>query len=216
LEKTEKTYLGTKAEIALRKQLGLARGKLLDNLIAGHEVDTKFSLSGDWMIPKEAVDQLCLLLAANDNAGTFSIGLLRMADDVLRPGKNRDKKRSISAHGKQKIAWLTRDATMPSNFMLALDDSTRQRILAPAHGTERVRELFRNVTGTLIPRYVIEQVAQQKDPLKRARQMKTELAQEGFQILCAKYDSAAFEEHGFAGARKDDWLSLKVEGGVSN
>ena len=56
----------------------------------------------------------------------------------------------------------------------------------------------------------------QSDGIKRARQMKTELAQEGFQILCAKYDSAAFEEHGFAGARKDDWLSLKVEGGVSN
>jgi hypothetical protein len=61
LEKTEKTYIGTKVEIVLRFAFELPRGGTLDNLIAGHEVDTKFSLTGQWMIPREAVDQLCLV-----------------------------------------------------------------------------------------------------------------------------------------------------------
>jgi len=62
LEKTEKTYIGTKVEIILRNELTLPRGVVLDNLISGHEVDTKFSLTGDWMIPREAVGQICLLI----------------------------------------------------------------------------------------------------------------------------------------------------------
>ena len=49
LEKTEKTYIGTKVEIVLRNELELPRGDVLDNRIRGHEVDTKFSLSAHWM-----------------------------------------------------------------------------------------------------------------------------------------------------------------------
>ena len=41
LEKTEKTYLGTKVEILLRHELGLRRGKKLDLEVDGHEVDVK-------------------------------------------------------------------------------------------------------------------------------------------------------------------------------
>ena len=103
LEKTEKTYIGTKVEIILRNELALPRGAILDNLIAGNEVDTKFSLKGNWMIPREAVGQICLLVEGSDNAGIFSVGLMRMVPSVLTNGANQDGKKSVSAVGKAHI-----------------------------------------------------------------------------------------------------------------
>ncbi|UUZ46638.1 hypothetical protein LP420_22285 [Massilia sp. B-10] len=121
LEKTEKTYIGTKVEIVVRNELNLKRGEILDNLICGQEVDTKFSLSGGWMIPREAVGHICLLIKGSDNRGRFSVGLLRTSLDVLTKGANQDFKRTISAVGKQRIKWLILEAPMVPNFLLELD-----------------------------------------------------------------------------------------------
>lgn len=212
LEKTEKTYIGTKVEIVLRAELGLGRGATLDNLICGHEVDTKFSLSGGWMIPREAVGEICLLVKSAD-AGTFSIGVLRTSDDVLTRGSNQDGKRSVSGEGKKQVTWFYDNHPMPPNFLQGLDEETRTRILAPSTGMQRMRELFTYATNQIIPRSVIEQVAQQKDPLRRARQMKEQLAERGVLVLCSTYaaDRAKFEEHGFTEYGPDDWLSVRIE-----
>ena len=213
LEKTEKTYIGTKVEIVLRQKLELARGAKLDNIIRGHEVDTKFSLTGGWMIPREAVGEICLLVQGSDKLGVFSVGVLRTRMDVLTRGQNQDKKRSVSGSGKRLISWVCRDKKLPLNFLLSLDDNTRAAILSQGSATQRLRALFRNVTGQIIPRSVIPQVAQVPgDPFKRARETKKVLGSEGFQVLCAKYqaDSAEFKRHGFSGFEKDDWLSIRV------
>lgn len=211
LEKTEKTYIGTKVEIVLRDELELERGQLLDNLICGHEVDTKFSLSGGWMIPREAVGEICLLVKSAD-AGQFSMGVLRTSNDVLTNGSNQDGKRSVSSAGKLLVTWLFNDHPMPPNFLQNLDDVTRGRILGPSTGMERMRQLFLHATGRIIPRSVIEQVAQQKDPLRRARQMKEQLADRGVKVLCATYatDRVQFEQHGFTEYGPDDWLSIRL------
>ena len=66
LEKTEKTYLGTKFEILLRDWLQVPRGIRLDLLIGGREVDVKSTTAASgWMIPPEAIDQYCILLRVN-------------------------------------------------------------------------------------------------------------------------------------------------------
>jgi len=212
LEKTEKTYIGTKVEIVLRAELELERGLVLDNRICGHEVDTKFSISEGWMIPREAVGQICLLVAGNDNAGTFVTGLLRMTEDVLTPGANQDGKRNVSAKGKQSILWLAHKLPMPQNFLLHLHPQVRGQIMSQNSGMQRVRALFQSVTGRIIPRTAIEQVAQQKDPMRRARQTKASLAQEGYRVLCATYeaDRAWFHHYGFYNFDNDDWLSIKI------
>lgn len=72
LEKTEKTYLGTKFEILLRDWLNVPRGIVLDLLIGGREVDVKSTTSGGsgWMIPPEAIGQLCVLLRVNEQDST--------------------------------------------------------------------------------------------------------------------------------------------------
>jgi hypothetical protein len=213
LEKTEKTYIGTKVEIVIRNALNLHRGQLLDNLVCGHEVDTKFSLSGGWMIPREAVAQLCLLVQGNDNSGQFSVGLLRMASDVLTVGANQDQKRSVSAAGKQRIRWILQGAPMPRNFILDLDDDIRALVLSASSGRQRIRTLFENVTGRLIPRSAILQVAQQKDSLKRAREAKALMAAEGYKVLCATYDVDRLEflRYGFRTFNDDDWLCVHLD-----
>lgn len=82
LEKVEKTYIGTRVEIIVRSALGLEKGSTLDYVIVGHEVDAKFTLLKAWMIPQEAVSQLCLLLAADDENLKFSAGLVRTTPDI--------------------------------------------------------------------------------------------------------------------------------------
>lgn len=211
LEKTEKTYIGTKVEIVLRAELELQRGHVLDNLILGHEVDTKFTVGNTWMIPSEASCQLCLLVTGDDNTGLCGIGLLRATPEVLTNSENRDGKKSVSAFGKKQIAWLA-TGPMPRNFLLGLPDQVREHIMCQPSGMQRVSALFQSVTGRIIPRSAIEQVAQQKDPMRRARQMKDRLAAAGFQVLCATYDvdRVEFRRHGFHEFGNDDWLSVRI------
>jgi len=215
LEKTEKTYIGTKVEILLRKTLALERGTLLDNLIAGHEVDTKFTVKSDWMIPQEAMGQLCMLVRADDTRGVCWLGLLRMTPAVLTNGQNRDGKKSISAAGKAQIRWLV-EGPMPRNFMLDLPETVRTTILSQPSGRQRVRALFTMATDVLIPRDVIEQLAQQRDAVKRAREMKETLAKEGYQVLCATYlaDRKVMISRGFNPIARDEWLSIRVPADV--
>lgn len=70
------------------------------------------------------------------------------------------------------------------NFLLSLPTNARDQIMGMRTGVARVSELFKNVTNQLIPRSAIEQVAQQRDPLRRARQTKERLAIEGLLVLC--------------------------------
>ena len=51
-----------------------------DEFVADHEVDFKWSATGSWMIPTEAVGELCLLLCGDEVGGTFSVGLFRCSE----------------------------------------------------------------------------------------------------------------------------------------
>jgi hypothetical protein len=212
LEKTEKTYIGTKVEILLRFAFEWQRGEKLDNLIAEIEVDTKFSLTGQWMIPREARGQICLLAMADDRSGLFSVGVLRMAPEWLRAGANQDGKTSLSAAGRQHIRWLCFERPMKPNFLLSLDASLLASIQAQRSGKARITSFFEHVTGRLIPRAVVVQIIRLPgDPLKRAREAKQTLAPKGYRVLCATYAADRQEMHaaGFTDCAGDDWLSLK-------
>lgn len=109
LEKTEKTYIGTKVEILTRNLLKLTKGKKLDLSVDGTEVDVKFTVGKTWMIPMEAFNQICLLIHADEKNGIFGVGLLKMTPSNLTKGENRDKKLSVSALGRSRITWLARN-----------------------------------------------------------------------------------------------------------
>ena len=64
LEKTEKTYVGTKVEIIVRAALELDRGTRADVMVGTVPVDIKWSQDLQWMIGKETVGTVCLGRAA--------------------------------------------------------------------------------------------------------------------------------------------------------
>ncbi len=116
LEKTEKTYIGTKVEILTRAILGVQKGKKLDLLVNGIEVDAKFSISDKWMIPLEALNEICLVIYGNEHKGTYGVGLLRMSLKNLTTSKNRDLKRGVSAAGRKNMLWLAQGKLPVSVF----------------------------------------------------------------------------------------------------
>lgn len=214
-EKTEKTYIGTKVEILFRNYLGVRKGAILDLMVDGEEVDVKFTIGGTWMIPQEAMGHLCALLTGNDDTETCSLGLIRISDAVLTEGSNQDKKRSISAAGKQQIFWLVKDAPLPENFLLKLPRATALQIMDPAqNGQQRINRLFRLCQGLVIDRHTIEVVAQQKDALKRVRSnggARTHLWPERIAILSGKYDQDLLALVGFNGLNAEQFLSISVD-----
>jgi len=107
LFKTEKTHFGTLVEINLQRTFLFDDGAKLDYSIAGHEVDAKFSQSaGGWMLPPEAVGELCMVVTASDTTSKFSLGVVRASELLLNGGKNRDAKKTLSAAGRATIAWV--------------------------------------------------------------------------------------------------------------
>ena len=193
LEKTEKTYLGTKFEILLRDWLQLPRGLILDLLVGGSEVDVKSTTGGKsaWMIPPEAVDQLCVLLRVNEAKSTCAVGLVRARTAYLRPGLNRDAKTGLSAQGTRNVWWLVLDFPYTPNFWTLIDAHLRNQIMAPGGGSERLATLFENCLETPVSRVVIASIGAQDDFMRRIRRnggARDLLSPKGIAILYSEND----------------------------
>lgn len=170
LFKTEKTHAGTLVEINFQREFRFADGEAMDYRIAGIDVDCKYSQQfGGWMIPPEAVGHLCLLAWADDYKSLWSIGLVRIRDEWLNTGNNRDLKLTIKAEHRDKIQWLWRDEDLPENVLLHMGAADRDAVFAASSGQRRLNELFRRVQKRRIGRNVVRTVAQQKDYMKRVR-----------------------------------------------
>ena len=171
LEKTEKTYLGTKFEIHRSDWLGVPKGVVLDLQIGGREVDVKSTTGGGsgWMIPPEAIDQLCVLLRVNEVDSTCAVGIVRARPAYLRASKNRDAKTSFSAAGRANIWWLAQDFSYTQNFWALISDETREFIMEPRGGTHRLARLFSECLEVPVSRVLIASIAAQDDFMKRIR-----------------------------------------------
>ncbi len=201
LEKTEKTYLGTKFENLLRDWLQVPRGVVLDLLIGGREVDVKSTTGGksDWMIPREAIDQFCVLLRVNEELSKCAVGLVRARPDYLRNSTNQDKKTSFSAAGTANIWWLVSDFDYTPNFWLLINQELRGKIMSSGKGTKRLATLFENCLGMPISRVQVEAVAAQDDFMKRLRKnggARDLLAPKGIAILYSETDRALMHQLG--------------------
>jgi hypothetical protein len=201
LEKTEKTYLGTKFEILLRDWLNVPHGVVLDLQIGDREVDVKSTTGGasGWMIPPEAINQLCILLRVNENNSTCAVGLARARRDYLRSGTNRDAKTSFSADGRSNIWWLVQNYRYTPNFWTLIDNETREWIMSPRGGTTRLVRLFESCIGTPVSRVLISSVAAQDDFMKRLRKnggARDTLFKKGIAVLYSEIDGALMHELG--------------------
>jgi Restriction endonuclease NaeI len=212
LESQEKAYIGTRIEIVVRTKFELEPEGKLDTVIAGHPVDFKWSAKGGWMIPTEAVGELCLLLKGDEVGGTFSVGLVRCEEEWLNPVPNKDGKRTISKAGKKNIRWLVKDGHLPCSFLSTLDETTRDAVLAQPPGQARVREFFKRVMRQPVPREVIPTLAIQEDPMRRIRRDRGGASLEGMKILSGHREVGknAAEELGYGPLTKNDYMSVPI------
>lgn len=193
LHKTEKTHMGTLVEINLHREFNFDDGDKTDYRIAGVEVDCKYSMKPfGWMLPPEVIDEVALLVTANDELSTWRAGILRVTPEATRGTQNRDAKTSLSVTGRDAIRWLWPDHPgLAPNLFHQIDAETRDAIFSAKsrsgrHGQARVNELFRRVHGRIVRRAELATVAQQDDFMKRARGnggARTALRPEGILVL---------------------------------
>ncbi|MEO0621844.1 MAG: NaeI family type II restriction endonuclease [Pseudomonadota bacterium] len=215
LEKTEKTYIGTRVEIELRAMLNLPKGKL-DTVILGHDVDIKNTMGSNWMIPTEAVDHPCILAAADEIRAACYLGLIVARTDYLTQGQNKDSKKSVSALGFANIFWLLLDHPYPPNFWRTVAPDAIERIFAGKSGNQRMANLFREVQREPITRDVVEAVAQQQDFMRRIRSdngkgTRDHLANEGILLLSGHYDAPLIAALGLPYCSGSEFISYKLE-----
>lgn len=222
LHKTEKTYMGTLVEINLHRQFGFDDGDATDYRIAGIEVDCKYSMAyGGWELPPEAIDHLCLLITASDEASSWSAGLIRVREEYLRDRRNRDSKRQLSAAARSHIRQLwPRYGRLAENIFLHMNPRDRERIFSAKakrgtqHGQAKTNELFRAVQRRVIRRAEVATVAQQDDFMKRVRGnggARTALQAEGILVLGHQdNDPLVAAALGLPVPRKGEFVSARV------
>ncbi|MCX5343366.1 NaeI family type II restriction endonuclease [Streptomyces atratus] len=226
LHKTEKTHAGTLVELNLLREFGFAGGQDMDYLIEGIEVDCKFSQKEfGWMIPPEALDEICLVVWADDHEerGLWSAGLFRadrqkltVSGNITKKG-NRDGKFRLTRDHHSMITWLWRREPLKENLLLHLDPPLQSKILAPRSGQGKVNELFRQIQRRRIDRNVVRTLARQYDYMARVRDDKNgtrarpALRQEGIIIAGDSTNHRAVAEAlGGPVPEKGEFVSFKV------
>ncbi|MDB4889967.1 MAG: naeIR [Gemmatimonadetes bacterium] len=171
LDPPEQAYIGMRVEMLVRDGLDVGKGIQADALIAGHEVDLKWSKSLSWMIGPENLGTVCLGLGMSGKDSEFSVGLFVPREAGVRKGANRDKKISLTAAFRREgVNWLIETAPTPPNFIEKLDPAIREEILTQPSAQRRLKKLAELVPETPIPRSAIVFVSLNKDdPLRRVR-----------------------------------------------
>jgi hypothetical protein len=216
LQNSEKTYIGTCVEIDLRAALQIKRGMVLDLNVGGTEVDVKFSATTSWMIPPQAVGHPCVLVSADDKNAQMSFGVIVARQSYLS-GENRDSKCGIAAAGRRNIYWLFQDEPYAPNFWQTVSPRTAGLIADGTSGNLRMLTLFREVLDRPIPRKVVEDVARQKDFMRRLRAdgghgTRNTLAQEGTLVLSGVWrrDRQLIQRLGLQQIGRDEFLSHQL------
>jgi len=215
LEKTEKTYIGTRVEIELRALLRLPKGKL-DTLILGRDVDIKNTMGSNWMIPTEAIDHPCILVAADEKRAICYLGLIVAKLGYLTSGQNKDAKKSVSAEGFANILWLLKERPYPPNFWQTVSSAAIERIFLGKSGNQRMASLFREVQDTPIKREVVEAVARQKDFMRRIRSdngrgTRDILLTESILLLSGDFNAELINQLGLPECSGSDFISHQVK-----
>lgn len=188
LAKTEKTHMGSLIEINLQREFGFADGIRMDFAVGEVDVDCKWTMTdGKWMIPREAVGHVLLVLTGSDQKSSWSAGVVRVdGTQALKPTTNQDLKGNLTERKLGEIIWLWRHAPMAENVLLHMDPADVAAILAEPSGQGRLNELFRRAQNRPIPGGVVATVANQKDFMKRVRAnggSRTTLQREGYIVL---------------------------------
>ena len=210
IEKTEKTYLGTKVEILIRNYLNLPHGKILDMLVDGIEVDIKMTTARDWMIPRESIDRPALLCKANEKTSLCDVGVILCRREYLRNSRNQDSKGQIAAANYINIWWILKEHPYPENFWERLSMEDRLEIVNAGSGTRRLAALFQKIQCRPISRIQVQALAQQHDYMKRIRRnggARDILAPQGIALLWGSRDRAIIDALGLGIVSTEEFIS---------
>lgn len=172
LNPVEKTYVGIKVETLLRTRLDLTRGAKRDLIVQGESVDIKWSWKSQWMIPPESRGELVICIGGREKLTKLDVGIVRATRKTVQwSTKQRDKKGRLTQLGITRMRWMVRDASLPPNFVAALDPDVRDLAISEPTVQRRVAALFAALPYEPIPRNAIRTIARTEgDPLRRVRQ----------------------------------------------
>ncbi|MEU9300368.1 NaeI family type II restriction endonuclease [Streptomyces sp. NPDC048269] len=213
----ERASVGAKLEYEVLRSFSLPKAAPLDTLITGVPVDIKATVGSNWAIPSEAHCQVCICTQIQLGQNRHRSWLVRAHTSWLYRGKgNRDGKRGLAVYARDHWSVALYDWTpLPVNPLTLLTPAQASRVLAKKPGQEqRFTLMFQYLAGHIIPRSVISTVgAGRHDPLRRARNVRNRLAQDGLTLLCGKFpqqrDTAA--AHAIT-LGPEDWIALRTDG----
>jgi len=192
--------------------LGLDKGKKMDVLIDGTEVDIKNTVNNSWSIPREAVGHVCLLVREDEQKARCWFGLTLIHPENLSLGTNQDKKKTISAAGRLHVHWLLENEPYPENFWQKIPAEMRKEIMGAKSPTKRVAALCRLFQNQPISRSHILALGHQKDGMKRLRKnggARDALSKEGIAVLWGKNDRELIKGFGLPRCSSDEFVSFK-------
>lgn len=210
IEKTEKTYIGTKVEILLRNFLDMPKGAVLDLSVNGTEVDIKMTTKRDWMIPRESIGRPAILMKADERTALCDVGLIVCRPEYLRNSNNQDRKGQIAAAQYVHIWWILRRQKYPKNFWEVLPLAERKAIMDSGTGKWRLAALFERIQGQPISRSQVNAIAQQHDYMKRLRKnggARDILGPKQIAILWGSKDRDLIERFGLGPVTSEEFVS---------
>ena len=215
IEKTEKTYIGTKVEILFRNMIGFPKG-ILDLNVDGVDVDIKNTVGKNWTLPPEVVNKACILISSDEAKALCNLGLVVVRAEYLSHGQNRDGKRSLTKENFKHIHWIFKDLPYQPNFWRDIDAARVKRIFRPRGGTDRLVQMLREIQSVPIHRDIVIGIAQQDDPMKRLRKnggARDKLAEDGIVVLSGTYDKNLIERLDLPFCTRSEFISYQTRTG---
>jgi hypothetical protein len=219
VDSDERSSVGTKLQYHVIEALGLVKQAPLDTMIDGIPVEIKGSVqdkTSPWMIPAEGQCEITLLIRIDTKLHAFAAWLMRTHRAWLNGKKgNRDLKRSPFAgpfrqYSLEVVPWTA----LPPDPLRLLSDSQLLEVFDRDAGLRsRLMVLFRTLGEVVIPRSSITVVgAGLRDPMKRAREAKSDLRSEGLIVLVGTWvdERQAAAKLGFDLA-DEAWVAVPVE-----
>ncbi|MDP1730513.1 MAG: NaeI family type II restriction endonuclease [Devosia sp.] len=215
LDNVEKTFVGLKVEHFFRDFIDVPKG-IRDLSIDGIDVDIKNTVGTTWTIPPETYrnSEPVLLFLIADALGHCSVGLMVAKPEYLRPGENRDTKRSVSASARAHIRWLIEKERLPDSRWVGIDMARFRELRKLRGGSLRAASFFRENLDHPVHRSVVQSLLfDQRDYMKRLRGnhgARDQLFDDGIALLSGAYHNSLIAAFGLPQCESDEHIAHKM------
>lgn len=212
LDNVEKTFIGLKVEHFFRDFLDVPKG-VRDLVIDDENVDVKNTVRTTWMIPKETYEEEgpCLLICVADDEGRCWLGLM-LARGAYLNAPNRDRKRSVSAFGRDNVLWIMNGQSFPKSSWEGLDMGRFRELRLVKGGARRAAIFFEENLDKIFHRRVVQSLLfDQKDYMKRLRSnggARDLLRPKGIELLSGRTDADVIIRRCITNMTEADWISV--------